>query len=511
MLRALILILFALPAWGATGSAAADTFYFRPAADCANNGDGMAYNCAASAGASGAWRTAAAILWTTTTGFDDGDVLKGCGDFTEADLDTGAFFILYNVPTAASEAGRMRITGDCSAEGGRSYATVTGGSTMTIGFSTSVADYFTLENFRFDTLSQIVSMTCDPVSAPDAPIFRNISGRNINGTGAAMSVTGNGYLLQNIDIEAVGEPVFVCNGAAGEANGVVSTARLASTSTSDPDADGIQQQAGGGAITLIDIDVYKANPFKGCGIVGSATGPVKVDGFRCHWLGVPGAAVSGLAVDGSATGGYVRGLWSDAPGSALILRDDVTAFTGTFDVSGVIGAGAAEIIALDGAHASGAFTFSNISGWATEEGIVAESGFNPLSATFRNLALDAPIALDVNATVAAADIDIDYVRWGPNVASWKWRGTTDTTLAAYQATSSKGAADTQGDMSWLGGPNPTTAEGFRTAATSPLCAAGIVTASKYDYGGRRMNIPADIGAFRCASSRSRPAFNPLAR
>ena len=89
----LLLSLFANSVWAATGSAAADTFYVRPAADCANNGDGMAYACAASAGASGAWRTSAAVSYSTTTGVDDGDTLKFCGSFVEADLDTGAFFI----------------------------------------------------------------------------------------------------------------------------------------------------------------------------------------------------------------------------------------------------------------------------------------------------------------------------------------------------------------------------------------------------------------------------------
>lgn len=499
--RRLALALFSALAllWGSYARLAGTVWYFRPASDCAFNGDGTAYDCAPSGGAAGAWRTSAAVSWAPTTGVDDGSVLKGCGDFVEADLDVNQYFIfLAGTVTAANEAGRIRIKGDCSDEGGRSYATVTGGSTMTVGFGMSTSDFITLEDFRFYNLTQMIGNTCSPASDPDAPIFRNLTGRNITNTGAAMSINGIGYLAENIDIETVGEPMFVCNGTTNVSAGEVRNARLVSTSTTDANADGIQQEAGGGGIKLTNIDVYKANPFKGCGIVGSATGAVQVDGFRCHWQGAPGAAVSGLAVDGSATGGYVRGLWSNAPGSALILRDDVTSFAGTFDVSSVVGAGVAEILALDGAHASGVFTFSHISGWATEEGIVAESGFNPSSATFRNLAIDAPVGIDVNATVAAADIDIDYVRWGPNVASWKWRGTTDTSLADYQTTSSKGAADTQGSFDWVGGTNPTTAEGFRLSAGSPLAGAGTDLGDEIaDFFGDLMyDGKWDIGAFR---------------
>ena len=503
MMRSLLiaLLLLSFEAGAATGSAAADTFYVRPASDCANNGDGMAYACAASAGASGAWRTSAAVSYSTTTGVDDGDTLKFCGDFVEADLDTGQYFIfLAATVTAANEAGRITITGDCSADGGASKATVTGGSTMTVGFAMSVSDYITLDSFEFRDISQMVGNTCSPASDPDAPIFRNITGRGITNTGAAMSFNGIGYLAENIDIETVGEPIFICNGTTNVSAGTVQNARLVTTSITDENADGIQQESGGGAITLTNIDVYKYNPYKGCGLVGSATGAVKVDGFRCHYLGPAAAAVTGLAVDGSATGGYVRNLWSNAPGFALLLRDDVTAFSGTFDVSTMICAGVERCIWLDGAHPAGAFTFSNISGWATGEWLYAVASFNPLSAVFRNMYVDAPTALDINASVAAADIDIDYTRYGPTVASWSWRGTTDTTFAAYQATSSKDANSAVADPAFIGGTSPTTAEEFKLRSNSPLIRAGTcylaTGCAARDFGGRRPRVPPDIGAWQ---------------
>lgn len=502
-------LLLSFEAGAATGSAAADTFYVRPASACANNGDGMAYACAASAGASGAWRTSAAVSYSTTTGVDDGDTLKFCGDFVEADLDTGAYFIfLSSAVTAASEAGRITISGDCSAEGGASIATVTGnGGAMKIGFGMSVSDYITIQHFDFSTLDQAIANTCQPASSPEGVIARGIRG-NVSGSGAGMSVNGNPYLLEDIDITAVGEPILICPGAAGESNGIIRNARLVSTSTTDIDADGIQQSAGGGAIRLENIDVYKRNPFKGCGIVGSVSGAVQVDGFRCHWLGAPGAAVSGLAVDGSGPGGYVRGWWSDAPGVGVLLRDDVTPFAGAFEVSGGICAGCSSAVSLDGVHPAGAISIFGNSGWTTSTGILAESGYNPLSTVVRNNIFDAPVGIDVNATVAAADIDIDFTRWGESVTSWKWRGTTDTSLDAYKVTSSKGANDTQGDPVFIGGPNPTTAEGFKPGADSPLCGAGTPVSGTHDYNGRRfVNLPA-IGAFACQGGHPRTALTP---
>lgn len=64
----------------AVGTTGAETWYVRPTGACANNGDGLAYECAASAGASGAFIGFSNIIWTTTTGVDDGDTLFVCGD-----------------------------------------------------------------------------------------------------------------------------------------------------------------------------------------------------------------------------------------------------------------------------------------------------------------------------------------------------------------------------------------------------------------------------------------------
>lgn len=83
----MLLTIFSLDhASAATGSAGVDTWYVRPIADCANNGDGLAYACAASEGAGGAFRDPSNIIWTETVGVDDGDTLFVCGSHLDTTL-----------------------------------------------------------------------------------------------------------------------------------------------------------------------------------------------------------------------------------------------------------------------------------------------------------------------------------------------------------------------------------------------------------------------------------------
>lgn len=72
--------------YAAVGTSGVETWYVRPAEACANNGDGLSYSCAASAGATGAFRTFSNVIWTSTTGVDDGDTLYICGAHNQSAL-----------------------------------------------------------------------------------------------------------------------------------------------------------------------------------------------------------------------------------------------------------------------------------------------------------------------------------------------------------------------------------------------------------------------------------------
>lgn len=65
----------------AVGSTASDIWYVRTAAECAVNGDGLAYDCATTPGGHGAFNgtTPTQMNWTPATGIDDGDIVYICG------------------------------------------------------------------------------------------------------------------------------------------------------------------------------------------------------------------------------------------------------------------------------------------------------------------------------------------------------------------------------------------------------------------------------------------------
>lgn len=84
MTLAKILALFCLwcsstEAVAAIGTVNPDAWFVRPATICAVNGDGLGYECATTAGGRGAFSGFSNILYSPTTGVDDGDTLYVCG------------------------------------------------------------------------------------------------------------------------------------------------------------------------------------------------------------------------------------------------------------------------------------------------------------------------------------------------------------------------------------------------------------------------------------------------
>lgn len=59
-----------------------------------------------------------------------------------------------------------------------------------------------------------------------------------------------------------------------------------------------------------------------------------------------------------------------------------------------------------------------------------------------------------------------------------------------------------GDPKWIGGPNPTTPDGFRPGPGSPMCGAGTYIGKFHDFTKRRILAPVSVGAIQCASGRS---------
>ena len=114
--------------------------------------------------------------------------------------------------------------------------------------------------------------------------------------------------------------------------------------------------------------------------------------------------------------------------------------------------------------------------------------------------------------------DNDYYQ-SAGAGAFRWvSGAAARTYANYSLFLSDSGQDSNSirlDPLWLGGPNPTTAEGFRLSADSPLCAAGTDLGDEIaDYFGDYMyNGKWDIGAFRRDSCyrRSRDGNLDMAR
>lgn len=88
-------------------------------------------------------------------------------------------------------------------------------------------------------------------------------------------------------------------------------------------------------------------------------------------------------------------------------------------------------------------------------------------------------------------------------------GTTYASLSAWQA-HGEDVNSSEGDPQFIGGPNPTTAEGFKpNCLTSPLKDAGTDVGAYQDFTGRYFTGAREIGAYACQGGTPRPT--PTAR
>lgn len=106
----------------------------------------------------------------------------------------------------------------------------------------------------------------------------------------------------------------------------------------------------------------------------------------------------------------------------------------------------------------------------------------------------------VNSTFSGAgDYNVFNSKSTPVVWSSTYSNYWDGALLGYTG----GTGDIAANPQFIGGSSPTTAEGFKPFATSPLCGAGYPTAAKYDYANKRLGNPPNIGAYgTCTAGRT---------
>ena len=100
LLVVLLCLLFMLPVW-----ADAKILYTRSPSVCANNGNGMGYDCATSVGGVGAFKGTNNILWGSVS---SGDIVYICGIHV---INTASLRV---TPTVSGSSGKpIIISGDC--------------------------------------------------------------------------------------------------------------------------------------------------------------------------------------------------------------------------------------------------------------------------------------------------------------------------------------------------------------------------------------------------------------
>lgn len=118
----------------------------------------------------------------------------------------------------------------------------------------------------------------------------------------------------------------------------------------------------------------------------------------------------------------------------------------------------------------------------------------------KNNAIDCVSGANCIRTVAGTTLVSDYNSYESEFAeAWNGAGTTYDTLSAWATAISDEANSAVQAPQYIGGPNPTTAEGFRLRSGSPLRAAGTFVGSLQDHGNRRFKSPPSIGAWEAAS------------
>lgn len=106
---------------------------------------------------------------------------------------------------------------------------------------------------------------------------------------------------------------------------------------------------------------------------------------------------------------------------------------------------------------------------------------------YRSSTAGAAIKFTNNIAIASAGCGVNLA--AGNVETHNDAYGNGTNFCAGGSSTSPGTGSFSLDPKFLGGPNPTTAEGFKPFATSPLCGAGYPTATKYDYANKRLGNP----------------------
>ncbi len=464
------------------GSAAADTWYIRPVGTCSNNGDGSAYACAASGGGVGAFSGFNNLNKTVTTGIDDGDTVKVCGNFVQADAETQfTNQAMLAIEESGSAGSPITWTGDCTSDGGSARATLTSDGTSGSLIRTYANTYITIKG-NFDLVgAKDAGITAYNSASGDVAIAKNIrieGGTTISSILAGVQPVGitysgtNGYIgavvINNIGVDGI----FEYSGGSWTIDG----ARISNISINDTDGDCVQWQRNTDGNIARNVYCDKTNKDSKQCVVASTldaqTYRMLVDNLTCLMAG--GSIAIGVYSEGQMT---VRGSYISNPGTygitgALDNGTKITAY-GNVIVNPVVGC-------FD----------------------LHKSSAGPSADIYNNTCISNTV-FGVNASTSSAVLNIKNNIFVGSATYGILRGTSGTSDSYNNIFGASVASSSVGQVSvnpyFIGGTIPSTKKGFRLSPDSPLIRAGLRVGDYTDALGRWFEYKPSIGAYSYGS------------
>lgn len=470
-------------------SVEAATWYVRPIADCANNGNGTAETCAASGGGAGAWRGTANVVWASIAA---PDTLCVSGTFTGT-AETDVSGITLRIDTSgASTTSRITVNGDCDGDG--SKATLDGNDEVGIGIRTAVVGTsrttnLNITNFvlRRYTNKAVVNYNVTGDSTADAnqtwtdiEIYDNGDGGTAD---TCFDSRGRYVTLNNSIMKGCDEDAVYHQGKYFTSDGLI----VRDFSRVNANGDGLQLAGEQDGYTVRNFDCEHNIDTKQCFInsvsTDTAAGGI-FENFRAVCM--PGATITNCVFVGG-TGVIVRRGFISGGNYGLAVEGDPD--SANMIIESVIQRGAT----TDGI---GIFTSSG-AGNAIRNVVASNNGRHGifLSTTAAGTVTNSVVTGNTSCGINRADAG--------QTESYNIAHNNGTNFCSGSNSTSAGTGSSVADPKFSGGSTTTTAEGFKPFAISPLCGAGYPTAAKYDYANKRLGNPPNIGAYgTCTAGRT---------
>jgi len=478
MMRALWFFLALLVPLSQAG-AAVEEHFVRSELDCATSGCGLENGSSFP----NAWRTHSDVSYSgvdgTSTAVDPEDILYNCSPvFTAADLDTATVMIAPSANISGTASVKTRITGDCSAFGGPKMAKLDGGGTATRGVDLGSTNrtYIQIDGLEITGFTDACILNQGAATDSDYWLIDNVWVHDCRGATSQGYWGRGGYVtITNSIFERTGEDNVWNEGDYFTFRNNV--AREPGLDASGLQGDNVQI---GGVAQAVGFDI-SFNEFE-----------TSVDVKQCVLAGTAGLPVSGTLIGNSC----------DGP-SATAASHSSFFFQGTGTVLAERNYAKESRYLL---YAGGGVTlkaYSNIGHDFSAFGI--QCGTGATDCDFANNAVArAPVCFSTNSASGTSSLRNNLGvacstsgmrKSAGDVESHNTMHASGDIVQNNTVTTAPGAGTTSADPQLVGGTNPTTAEGFRLKPTSPLIGAGTYVGKIRDFTGRKMAVPANIGAF----------------